>query len=190
MDTNFKYVVDRLNTEIKKDLAFFGTCGAFVGYFLVLHSRLKEQGIAQGDSWAEALFSDFISFNAFGLVFVGLIALGSISTIANSLGASWPRLEAAVNHLEVRLTQISSSIISFTLGLSVLAFLHSFMTITTGGTKLAILIVLFNALLFFGFFSAILVARRVKPFGTWWAATFILVMVLGALAWFIVMGTK
>jgi hypothetical protein len=54
---------------IKESPHIFGVCGAFVGYFFLLHTRLKEKGIAQGVSWADSLFPDFVSLNAFGLVF-------------------------------------------------------------------------------------------------------------------------
>jgi len=190
MDPDYKYVIDRLSSEIRKDLWFFGLCGAFVGYFLVLNSRLKEEGIAHGEAWANELFSDFVSFNAFSLVFVGLITVASIATIATSRGKQWPKLEAAVHHLETRLAQIASSIISFTLGLSVLALLHSLMTVTAAGMKLALLIIIFNGILFSGFSTAVLIARRTKPFDTWWAASIALFVSLAALSWLIVMGTK
>lgn len=190
MDPDYKYVTDRLTTEIRKDIWFFGLCGAFVGYFLVLHSRLKEEGVAHGESWANELFSDFVSFNAFGLVFLGLIIVASAATVAHSRGKQLPKLEATVRHLETRLTQIASSIISFTLGLSALALFHSLMTVTAAGVKLALLIILFNGLLFSGFSTAVLIARRTKPFDTWWASSIAFALAVGALSWLIVMGAK
>lgn len=190
MDSKIKEIIDRLVCEFKKDFLFFGACGALAGYLMVVHSRLKEEGIVHGDAWGNSLFSDFVSVNAFGLVFVGLIALASISTIASSCGFNWPKLEAAVRHLETRLTQISSSIISFTAGLSLLALLHAGMTISSGGLVLAILVIAFNGLLFIGFVSALLIARRIKPWGSVWYAVFSLLMALAALVWFFVKGTK
>lgn len=190
MDTDYKYLIDRLGAEIRKDFYFFGLCGAFVGYFLVLHSRLKEEGVAHGESWPKELFSDFVSFNAFCLVLIGLIMVASVATVANSRGKQWPKLEAAAHHLETRLTQIASSIISFTLGLSASALVHSLMTVTVAGLRLALLIVIFNGLLFSGFSLAVLIARRTKPFDTWWAACIAFATAVGLLSWLIVMGPR
>lgn len=190
MDQKIKYVVDRLYAEIKKDLLFFGLCGIVVGYLFIFHSRLKEKGITQGNNWADSLFSDFVSLNAFGLVFFGLIGVAAIATILKELGFQLPRLEAAVIHLETRLAQITSAIISFTLGLSALALFHSVMTVTLGGIKLALLAFLFDMLLLSGFFSAVLVVKRNKPFDKWWGAAIMLAFVAGFLVWFIVAGVS
>jgi hypothetical protein len=190
MDSDIKAIVDRLTGEIKKDLIFFGMCGAIVGYFMILHSRLKEEGFVNGDGWANSLFNDFVSFNAFGFVFVGLIAIGSISTIALSCGFKWPRLVAVVEHLETRLAQISSAIISFTAGLSFMALLHAGLTISAGGILFSVLIVSFNGLLFVGFFTALVIARGIKPWGSLPFAILSLLMAIAALVWFIVAGIK
>jgi hypothetical protein len=156
----------------------------------VLHSRLKEEGVAHGESWANELISDFVSFNAFSLVFFGLIIVASTATIAQSRGRQWPKLEAAVHHLETRLTQFASSIISFTLGLSALALFHSLMTVTAAGVMLAFFIVLLNMLLFSGFSTAVLIANRTKPFDTRLAASIALGVTVGVLSLLIMMGAK
>jgi hypothetical protein len=79
MDNEIKAVARALWQEIKKDLPFFGICGFLVGWLMIVQFRLKETGMApKKDSWADALFSDFVSFNAFGLVFVGLLGLGKL----------------------------------------------------------------------------------------------------------------
>ena len=191
MDQEISGILKRLTDEIQKDWKFFSGCGAIVGYFFLVDDRLREQGIATGsESWANALFSDFMSFNAFGFVFMGLIALGTIATVASSLGHKWLRLEATVLHLEERLAQIASSIITFAIGLSVLALLHSVFTLTSGGAKLASLVVIFNAMLIGGFVTGSAITRRIKPFDTWWVAILFFCGALFAVALFIVKGTK
>lgn len=182
--------MERLYAEVKKDLPFFVLCGIVVGYLFIFHSRLKEKGVTQGNNWADSLFSDFVSFNAFGLVFLGLIGVATIATILKELGFQLPRIDAAVIHIETRLAQITSAIISFTLGLSALALFHSVMTITLGGIKLALFVFLFDMLLLCGFFSAVLVAQRSKPFDKWWGAAIMLAFAAGFLAWFIVAGVN
>jgi hypothetical protein len=190
MKEQFKIIVVRLSSEIRKDLIFFASSGVIVGLLMVWQSRLKEMGVASGESWADALFSDFVSFNAFSHIFVGLMAIGSFATIVNALGCQWPQIEATVVHLESRFVQLASSIISFTVGVSISALLHSVYTVTVGGATLAFMIVLFNAMLFIGFVSATLVARRTEPFDRWWVSLLMLLLALGAVIGFIIRGVK
>ncbi|WP_426321220.1 hypothetical protein [Pseudoduganella sp. R-43] len=164
MMTDFKLIAGRLVTEIRKDIFFFGTCGVVVGLLMLWQFKLKTLGVATGKAWPTELFSDFVSFNAFTLVFVGLIAIAAASTLFRSFGFPLPRLEALVAHLEERLSQIASSIISFTLGLSALALLHAVLTLEQGGLALALLVMIFDCVIFFGFVTAGAIARRVAPF--------------------------
>jgi len=157
---------------------------------MLLQYRQKLSGIAPKDSWADALFSDFVSFNAFGLVFVGLLALGSAVTCLAALDIRWHGLERVVEHLQVRLAQLASSIIAFTLGLSMTALGHSLFTITAGGIGLALLIALFDAMLVVGFISAMLVARRRPPFDRWWVGVVFLVLAIAATLSLIFLGVK
>jgi len=190
VDAEIRAVTGSLGREIRKDLPFFGTCGLLVGWLMVAQARLKEGGIGPKDSWADALFSDFVSFNAFGLVFLGLLALGALATCLAALDIRWPRLEQMVEHLEGRLTQLASSIIAFTLGLSGIAFLHSGLTLSSGGALLTAMILLFNCLLVVGFGSATLVARRKPPFDRWWIGLAFLTLAIGAVLVFIFRGIK
>jgi len=181
-------VARRLLAELRNDLPFFALCGMFVGLLMVWQDRLKELGIASGESWPNKLFSDFMSFNAFSLVFFGLIALASATTTLKATGRHWPRLERAVNHVESRLAQLASSIISFTLGVSALALLQSLLTVTAGGAVLFLAVVLFNLLVFGSFVVAVLVARRIEPFDRWWVALLTLCLASLVVAFFIVRG--
>ncbi len=184
----FKIVVVRLFVEVRKDLSFFGSTGVIIGLLMVWQNRLKEMGIAKGESWVDCLFSDFVSFDAFGLLFIGLTAIGSFATIVNTFGFKWIKIEDVVEHLENRFVQLVSSIVSFTAGLSVSALFHSVFTVTMGGVEFAFTIVLFNAMLFIGFVPSTLVARRVKPFDRWQASLFMLMLSLGVVTWLIIRG--
>jgi hypothetical protein len=190
MDTEIRTLAQNLLREVFKDLPFFGSCGAAVGWLMVAQHQLKQGGVAPKESWADALFSDFVSFNAFGLVFVGLLALGALATCLAAFDVVWARLDRVVVHLQERLAQLSSSIISFTLGLSAFSLLHSVFTVTAGGAALAVLVVLFNCLLVVGFGCASLVARRNPPFDRWWVGVSMLALAVLAVAWFIFMGAK
>ena len=107
MEEHFKIIAVRLWAEIRKDLCFFASCGFIVGLLTVWQYTLKERGVAHGESWPDALFSDFVSFNAFGFIFCGLLLIGSFATVMNALGCQWPRLESAVAHLENRFAQLT-----------------------------------------------------------------------------------
>lgn len=190
MEAEIRAVAGSLLREVRKDLPFFGGCGFAVGLLMVAQYRLNENGIAPKDSWPDALFSDFVSFNAFGLVFVGLLALGALATCLAALNIGWHKLEQVVAHLEERLAQLASSIISFTLGLSTLALLHSGYTSTASGAVLAVMVVMFDCLLIVGFVSAALVARSRPPFDRWWFGVVFLTLSVAAAAWFIFRGVK
>ena len=190
MNQEIKSVVLSLGKEIKKDLPFFGICGFLVGWLMIVQFRLKETGVAPKDSWADALFSDFVSFNAFGLVFVGLLGIASFVTCINACGCRFPKLESMVAHLEVRLTQLASSIISFTIGLSCCSVAHAFFTVSAKGGLLALLIVLFDGLIVSGFVSASLTARRSPPFDKWFVTLGMLGIALVLVACFVFYGTK
>ncbi len=190
MNQEIKAVVARLLSEMRKDLPFFASCGVVVGLLMIWQYRLTELGVARGESWPKELFSDFVSFNAFSFVFLGLIAVGAAATAVKATGRHWPRLENTVNHLESRLAQLASSIISFTLGLSSLALLHSLLTVTAGGAVLFVVVVLFDLLVFAGFGVAVLVARRTEPFDRWWASALMLCLACAAVAIFIARGVQ
>jgi hypothetical protein len=188
MPQEIRVIASRLLAEIRKDIFFFGPCGALVGLLMLWQFKLTTLGVASGKAWPTELFSDFVSFNAFTLVFIGLIAVSSVSTLARAFGQPLPRLEAAVTHLEERLSQIASSIISFTLGLSTLALLHALLTLEKGGFALAFLVVLFNWLIFCGFVTAAAIARRIEPFNKWGPSLLALVGALFFVGWFLVKG--
>ncbi|HEY1396764.1 hypothetical protein [Roseateles sp.] len=190
MDAEIRTVALLLKQELFKDLPFFGTCGFVVGWLMLVQYRLTQNGVGPKDSLADALFSDFVSFNAFGLVFLGLLALGSAVTCLAALNIRWPRLERVVDHLQTRLAQLASSIIAFTLGLSLTALCHSLLTITAGGVGLFSMIALFDGMLVVGFGSAMLVARRRSPFDRWWVGVMFLVLALGATLSLIFWGVK
>jgi hypothetical protein len=190
IEDEIRMVAVRLKEELFKDIPFFGACGFAVGWLMLVQYRQKQSGIAPKDSWADALFSDFVSFNAFGLVFVGLLALGSAVTCLTALNVRWPRLERVVEHLQGRLAQLASSIIAFTLGLSVTALGHSLFTVTAGGIGLALMIALFDSMLVVGFGSAMLVARRRPPFDRWWIGVTFLALALAATLWLVFWGVK
>lgn len=190
MDAEIRTVALLLKQELLKDLPFFGTCGFVVGWLMLAQYRLTQNGMGPRDSLADALFSDFVSLSAFGLVFLGLLALGSAVTCLAALNLRWPRLERVVDHLQSRLAQQASSIISFTLGLSVTALGHSALTFTVGGIGLILLVVLFDAMLVVGFFSAMLVARRRPPFDRWWVGVMFLILAVAATLSLIFWGVK
>lgn len=161
-----------------------------VGWLMIVQFRLRAAGAAPKDSWADTLFSDFVSFNAFGLVFVGLLGLGALVTCLRAMKINWPSLEASVAHLEARLAQLASSIISFTLGLSLFAVLHAMATTTGQGVALALVVVLFDGLIVVGFVSAALISRRPHPFDRWYVGLGMLAAAIASVTYFVLHGAK
>jgi len=189
MDPYLKLALDRFTVEFKKDILFFGACGVVVGLFMVWQARLKELGLVKDPKWATDLFTDFMSFNAFGLIFFGYLLLGCFASVFAGLGHPKPRLEAAVNHMETRLAQIASTIVSFLAGLLALVSLYSVLNLDSGGLKLLGLAVFFAFLIVGSFAMAMMVGRRTKPFDKWWVALLSSLTVAGTLAWLLIQGS-
>lgn len=190
MIKELEVIVKRLLVEIRKDISFFGSCGALVGLLMLWQFKLSVLGLASGKAWPIELFSDFVSFNAFTLVFIGLIVISTAATLLRELGLPLPRLEASVAHLEERLSQLASSIISFTLGLSALALLHALLTLEQGGLWLAVLVVIFDCVIFGGFIAAAAFARRIAPFDKWKASLSAFAAALFFIGWLLVNGAS
>lgn len=189
-DAHIRAAACTLWREIKKDFLFFALCGGVVGWLMILQARLKDGGIAPKNSWADALYADFVSFNAFGLIFVGFIGFGALRSCLRALGIDWPWLEGAVNHLETRLAQLASAIIAFTAGLSICSSLHALITITGQGLALAGLIAIFDSLIVGGYVSAVVVARGPAPFDRWYVGLGILGLVLAMIVGLVLYGAR
>lgn len=181
VDPDFKSALDRFGTEVRKDLGFFGGCGLVVGLLTVWQPRLKELGLAKNPQWATQLFSDFMSINAFGLIFFGYLLLACTATTISGLGHASPKLEGAVLHLEGRLAQIASSLVSFMLGLSLLVIIYSLLNLDAGGAKLVGLTFGLVLVLVGSFVMALAVGRRAEPFDKWWVALPGLIVFVGSL---------
>ncbi len=121
--------------EFKKDLFFIPPIGTLVGGLLLAQFEFKKIGISKESSWTDALFESFISHEVF--VFFALIFLVSscIKSYLNSKGKTWNWLNKFVSHFEIRLMQLSSTIILFSIGLSIFALLTEFFTNYVGGIK-------------------------------------------------------
>lgn len=190
LDGDLRNIWISLWIEIKKDVPFFSSIGAIVGYFLLLHERLKESGLAKDKAWADALISDFLSLNAFSLIFFGLLSIGSVATLLSGFWRDSARLNAVVKHLEIRLSQIASSVIAFAIGISALALVQSFITITPSGMKLASIVLFLNVFLVVSHIASAAVARRVEPFDNRWVALISLVISVALISWIITQGYK
>ena len=190
MPQEIREIPKRLLADIRQDILFFGGCGVVVGLLMLWQFKLGSLGLITGKPWPTELFTDFVSFNAFTLVFLGLIAVSSVATLARAFGKPLPRLEATVVHLEGRLSQIASSIISFTVGLSLLALLHALLTLERGGLALALWVLLFDGLIFCGFVASTAIARRIEPFNKGAVALLFLIGALAFVGWFLVKGVN
>jgi hypothetical protein len=157
---------------------------------MIWQSWLKQTGTGGRKAWSDDLFSDFLSFNAFCLIFLGLLALGSFVTTLDAFGFKYRRLEDFVSDVECRLRQIASAIILFSIGISLITVSYSLFTLTVSGTILAAKIMLLDVGLFIGFMSAAFVAQRISPFDRWWASLFILLLALSVTYWLTTEGVN
>lgn len=172
-----------LYEEIRKDILFFGALGAVVGYLFPVHHKLESAGLAEGKAWADALAEDFLSIDAYAFVLFGLIAIGALASALSGFWREVSWLNAMRVHVEHRLAQIGSSIICFVSGMCAIAILHAVFTITPGGLLLLPATLLVIAFIVGSYIVGILIARRIEPFASRWAAVFMLSATACAIAW-------
>jgi len=190
MDPDLKLVLDKFLAELKKDIYFFGGCGFTVALFMVWQARLQELGVTKNPHWANELFSDFMSFNAFGLIFFGYLLLACIVNTSIGLGYSLPKLASAVSHMESRLTQIASSIIAFMVGLLALVLIYSVINLDGGGLKLIFLVFVFSFFILGSLTAALLIGHRTEPYNIWWVSIIVFVLLACLLAWLLIQSGK
>ncbi|WP_310599609.1 hypothetical protein [Desulfobulbus sp.] len=161
MNDHIKAVPRVLWQEIKKDLPSFGTLGFIVGCLVLIRFHLI--GVAPKDSYLNALLISFVDPRTFFFIFLTLLWLGSLITCLRALGINCLCLERSVAHTENRLGQLASSIISFTVGLSLFICLHALCTSTTHGAIVIVLAVV-DIFIVGGLVYAAYVTHRLHPF--------------------------
>jgi hypothetical protein len=190
MDEDVKAACQTLGQELKKDWWFFGGCGACVGLFIQWEPRLQALGVAEDPEWALTLFTDFVSINAFAFVFFAYLLLASIASLLAALHRPQRKLEFTVTHIEARLTQITSSILSFVAGLGLFALFASFFGLHSEGLILFGVLAALAAFLCFSAVLGIVVGRRTPPFHLWPCSLLLLVLSCIALVYLLANGGK
>jgi hypothetical protein len=186
VDVALSGLVGSFSREFRKNLLFFGGFGSFVALLMVFRAHLRDLGLASGEPWPDLLFSSFVSFDVYGLVFFTLIVLGVSSSILAKFGVNW--LVNTVVHVELGLIQLASTIISFTCGLGVVALLHAAYTRTGGGFALAGWLIVFDLLLFSMLLISGVVVRRIQPFHYSLWASFVMLTSLVLVGWLLIRG--
>ncbi|MDF3031192.1 MAG: hypothetical protein K0R03_1750 [Moraxellaceae bacterium] len=190
MFAELKPAFARLRQEIRNDLPFFASCGFAVGLLLVWQARLKKSGGFRLSGWSDQLFADFVSANAFAFVMLGYLLLAGLSAALADLGHADARLERMVAHVEDRLAQLASAVISFIAGLMGFIFLYAFINLDAGGFRLLGAAIFFAAIMMFGFLAAALAGQRVEPFNRWWGALLCIAIALGTLWHLLIHGIR
>lgn len=190
MNKNLQLILNKFWTELKKDILFFGGCGSVVAIFFIWQSHLKERGISKNPHWATDLFSDFLSLNAFSLIFFGYMLLASIANIFAGLGFPLKKLEDTVFHMEARLTQIASSIIAFSLGLLFLVVIYSILNLDSGGIKLIFMALLLLVFILSSLTMALIVGYRTEPYDKWWVSIISTIILSCIFGWLIIQSDK
>jgi len=142
------YVIDIFNPlikELQKDFIFFGSCGFFTGILAIGYDHFKAGEFVQGNSFAERLFDGFVSPTPFVLVLHGLVVFTIIDfLIYKILKVNWQCLNNTIEHIKLRLIQIASTFITYTIGLAVMAFLYHLIDANSEGWELVVIILIFN----------------------------------------------
>lgn len=183
-----KDLLKTLWLEIKEDCLFFGTCGFLVGLLQVLQFRMRAFGIAPKDPWPDSLRSDFMPLSAFLLMYFVLLGMGALPPIFKLFRPECSLLNRVLLHLERRLAQLLSVVISFSAGLAVFSLTYACCTITGTGLRLALLLLALNGVLLLGYFVAVHVARGNSPFDRWWGGMLVLALVSCGVWWIVTRG--
>lgn len=166
IDPGLKEVLENFISEIRKDLIFFGSCGCIVALFMIWRWELKQYGIEPGGNFEEILLADFVSFNAFVFVFLGYLILSCATNILNDLNFPLEILKKVVTHIESRLCQISSTIISFLIGVYASIAVYTIISKPVGGFRLVIYLTLSIFVIFLATIYGLMIGRRMKLIDT------------------------
>jgi hypothetical protein len=176
--------------EFRKDAAFFGGCGMCVGLFELLQPQTAKSGTATSFKWADALFIDFVPVHACALFFFAYVAAGCLATVLSFDTKHISVWDEMASHVQIRWTQLSSSVIAFLAGFSAIALMHALVTHTLPGFKLALLCLFLSGELLGTLWIGGLVASRVQPFDRKIVAAFLLMLTLAVLWWLIHNASK
>lgn len=187
MEMKIKRAFVRLKSEFRKDMCFFGFCGALVGLLIFWQAKAREDGWSKSD-WANALFADFLAFKAYALFFFIYLFAGCACTILKHPAISpkhIARMKPMLDHADTRFTQITSSLLAFMAGLSALVALVSFINLDASGLKLIGYAAAFCAFISTVYTASHFVARGAKPFDRWQAAAIAFAISFIAFIWLV-----
>jgi hypothetical protein len=176
--------------EFRKDALFFGVCGIVVGVFELLQRQASKGGPATPLKWGDALFVDFVPVHACALLFFASIAIACLATVLSSDAGQASVWDELTSHVQIRWTQLSSSIVAFLAGFSAIALLHALVTHTLPGAELALLCLFLSGELLGTLWIGGLVASRVQPFDRKIVAVVLLILTLCVLWWLIHYASK
>lgn len=177
-DDEMKKAAKHIFLEIKKDILFFGICGFLVGLLLFWQIGLSENSKSSNESWGVQLFNDFLSFNAFGFLFFGFTIFSAICNLFKKANWNWNWMQIALKHTEKRFMEISSSLISFMIGL--ISFFIVAMIVNKDPSGFELIIYIFSFVLFvlLSFIMAFMFSNEIKPFDKWWSIVISLIVLI------------
>jgi hypothetical protein len=176
--------------EFRKDSLFFGSCGSCVGLFELLGPQASKNGPVPSFKWADAIFVDFVPVHACALLFFGYLIVGCLATVLSPDEKQASVWDDLAFHVQIRWTQLSSSVIAFLAGFSSIALLHELVTRELPGIELALLCLLLTCELLATLWISGLVVSRVQPFDRKIVAAVLLMLTLCVLWWLIHYVTK
>ena len=126
------------------------------------------------------MFSDFVSVQAFFLIFVGLILVSCAAALLRHFSPARKWLQGTLTHTQRRLVQMISSSISFMAGLSVFLLARSIITATSVDLKVVAILAFASVVLAASCVLSMVTARSIQhPAG----GALMILVVLGALGW-------
>jgi len=173
---------------LRDDLPFFGGCGFLVGFLAVVQERIREAGWGTGKPWTNELASDFLSLQAFMLVFIGLAFVSGLRSLLEGVRPGWPRLATAVEHIRSRLLQISTPSIAFMLGLVINIAIRSFLNVRIDGLGFISSLLILAALLVIACGVGLYIAKKSGPLDNLAGGSVMVVASAIAFGWLLLRG--
>lgn len=160
----------------KKERIVFGFVGMYLACLFMIQDHFWIETPSDTESWPMAVFLDFIPWHAYAFVFAIFLMAGSIAQVSGHFNWSCcDKLKAIAKHVEYRLIQIASLVISFISGFAV-----------TGSCYIFIVTTLIQSLCFAGVMLWLIVMvllilaipiisfnLKIKPWNKWWGQSII-----------------
>lgn len=148
LETSLKTHWRQLRTELAKDAIFFGATGMLIGLLHLYEFRLFG-GEGNGTTLSDELLGDYFSEKALGFQMLGCMFMGGLIGLGRAFEPLRAILDGLYEHARMRLLQVASPMICMSVGIGLFSSAHAVRTGEGHGLGLAMMLLIFVALIVF-----------------------------------------